>query len=102
MMTAAHAHHPWHLVVPVSHLIRWIPLPRLELLIPTSRITIVNINHMFLKTTPAILLHLPDPLEGCQLDLRRQDLLGHHLHLDLRDLHRPVAQGRLTITRFVR
>jgi hypothetical protein len=102
MMTDAHAHPPWPLVVQVSHLILWILLLHLEPLIPIFRITIVNINHMFLKTIRAILLHLLAPLVGCQLDLRRQDLLGHHHHLDLRDLHHLVAQDRLTIcTRFV-
>jgi hypothetical protein len=103
MMTDAHAHHPWHLVVQVSHLILWTLLPRLELLTPTFRTMVVNINHMFLRTIQVTLLHLLAPLEGYQVDLRRQDLLGHHRHLDLRDLHHPVAQDRLTIyTRFVR
>lgn len=103
MMTDPHAHHPWHLVVQVSHRILWILLLRLQPLIPTFRIIIVNINHMFLRTIRAILRRLLAPLVGCQLDLLRQDLLGHHRHLDLRDLHHPVAQDRLTIyTRFVR
>jgi hypothetical protein len=97
MMTDVHAHHPWHLVVQVSHLILLTLLPHPEPLIPIFLITIVNTNHMFLKTIRVIRLLLLAPLVGCQRDLLRQDLLGHHHHLDLRDLHHLVAQDRLTM-----